>query len=505
MEVTVDNINCVLTKSKSSERDFVEETLSFWVSGAEYSQAYRKGYWDGYRRLYRRGARNFLSGLLPLVAKACAGGNITLSIIDRRDRPKRAISTNLSTESWVSLLESSGIRNPSYARCKLQVDGIKTILHNRFGDLRWSRGIIQLPTGTGKTILAAGLIQTLYDLPSLFLVDRKDPLWQTKEVFEKLFDDKIGIIGDGKLDIQHHTVATVQSVSNALKSSRPFARYLGTIGLLVVDECHKVANNNYLKVIRNIPAYFRIGLSATALERESVDTLYLIGALGDVIYELSSQEAVKRGFLAKPIVRFIQIKEPVINTHAIYSGNVEERQQAARENYQEVYRVGVVENETRNKRIIRFTKKAFEKGYPTMVLVRSLYHGRALTRNIRKSLPEAVVEYLSGADASIRRRETTRRFRSGKVDVLIASTIFDEAVDIPNIRYLILAGGGKSPIKSIQRIGRGMRKKKGENILRVIDFFDQTHKYLLEHSLARLKVYERKGYTIKAKGIVTDD
>ena len=111
-----------------------------------------------------------------------------------------------------------------------------------------------------------------------------------------------------------------------------------------------------------------------------------------------------------------------------------------------------MKNETRNKRIVRLTKKAFEKGYPTMVLVRSIYHGRTLTRDIRESIPDAVVEYLRGADPSIRRRETTRRFRSGKVDVLIASTIFDEAVDIPNIRYLILAGGGKSPIKLTQEI-----------------------------------------------------
>jgi superfamily II DNA or RNA helicase len=508
MKVAIDNINCTLIKSTSKERDFMDETLSFWVKGAEFSDAYRKGYWDGYRHLYRSGTRTFLSGLLPLVIQACDGGNVRINVVDRRRRPKTD-SISFGTSEWVALLEDSGFKDVSVSRCRLQVNGVKNIIRKRLGGssvpVRWSRGIVQLPTGTGKTILAAALIQRFYDLPSLFLVDRKDPLWQTKEVFEQIFKERIGVIGDGRMDIQHHTVATVQTVSRAIKAnSRQFRKYLDSIRLLVVDECHKVANNDYLKVLRKIPAYYRIGLSATPLEKDSVDGLYLIGALGDVIYELSSQDAVAKGYLAKPIVRFIDIRDPVIDTRPIYTGDVKQRQQAARENYQEVYKLGIIDNESRNRRIVRCVRKAFKLARPTMVLVRSLRHGYVLTKLLQKALPDARVGYLKGRDKSIHRRRTTKDFKRGRLDVLVASTIFDEAVDIPNIRTLVLAGGGRSPIKAIQRVGRGMRRKEGrDNTLRVIDFLDRTHKYLLEHSLERLKIYERKGYTIKAKYVDT--
>ena len=72
------------------------------------------------------------------------------------------------------------------------------------------------------------------------------------------------------------------------------------------------------------------------------------------------------------------------------------------------------------------------------------------------------------------------------------STIFDEGVDIPEVNVLIIAAGGKSEVKTIQRIGRGLRKKKVGGVL-VFDFKDAS-KFLDRHSIDRIKVYQKEGF-----------
>ena len=67
---------------------------------------------------------------------------------------------------------------------------------------------------------------------------------------------------------------------------------------------------------------------------------------------------------------------------------------------------------------------------------------------------------------------------------------------MPNIRTLIIGGGGASTIKSIQRVGRGLRPKKGSNTLIVIEFYDMTHKFLEDHSEQRLAAYSQEGFEI---------
>ena len=79
--------------------------------------------------------------------------------------------------------------------------------------------------------------------------------------------------------------------------------------------------------------------------------------------------------------------------------------------------------------------------------------------------------------------------KSGEIDVLIASKIFDQGVDIPQLDALILAGSGKSSGRALQRIGRVIRKNEGKVRAIVVDFYDNA-KYLRDHSEVRKKVYE---------------
>ncbi len=93
------------------------------------------------------------------------------------------------------------------------------------------------------------------------------------------------------------------------------------------------------------------------------------------------------------------------------------------------------------------------------------------------------------------------KFRTGQLPCIISTNILDEGVDVPKINVLILASGGKSAIRVLQRVGRALRKKvQGElNIASIIDFNHLGNKHLEEHSKERLKIYRKEKFEIKTE------
>ena len=81
--------------------------------------------------------------------------------------------------------------------------------------------------------------------------------------------------------------------------------------------------------------------------------------------------------------------------------------------------------------------------------------------------------------------------------VMLASTIFDQGIDVSHIQHLINASGEKSPIKIVQRLGRGLRADGKGDQVNVIDFMDRTSTILERHSKKRLKKYKEEGHTVK--------
>jgi len=99
------------------------------------------------------------------------------------------------------------------------------------------------------------------------------------------------------------------------------------------------------------------------------------------------------------------------------------------------------------------------------------------------------VPFISGKDPAFVRKKTIDDMRQGRSGVMIASTIADEGLDIKPLQGLILAGGGKSSVKALQRVGRTLRPFKGKYSAEIIDFNDNA-KWLIKHSLARVRLYE---------------
>ena len=106
-------------------------------------------------------------------------------------------------------------------------------------------------------------------------------------------------------------------------------------------------------------------------------------------------------------------------------------------------------------------------------------------------------ELVTGKDPDISRQDKIRRLETGKIVVLVTTVVFQEGVDIPELRSVIVASGGASGIATIQRVGRAMRVVDGKSVCTVWDVYDQGERWLNRQSFKRKKAYISEGYEVK--------
>jgi superfamily II DNA or RNA helicase len=131
----------------------------------------------------------------------------------------------------------------------------------------------------------------------------------------------------------------------------------------------------------------------------------------------------------------------------------------------------------RNGKIVRLAETSTG---PVLILVNHIEHGNDLF-SFLDALGEDVI-FLNGGSKK----------RNEKMDhrIIIATSIFDEGIDIPHLKHLIIAAGGKSAIRTTQRIGRVLRRFPGKNVAMVHDFVDNC-RWLKKHYLERRAIYEQ--------------
>ena len=439
----------------------VRQATSYAVRGARFTRRYLERRadgtrrWDGRRHLLLPIDHLFPAGLVGSVHAALRDHFVPTQVQDLTEYPSPRHPGPLVFD----LPGGGALRD-------YQLAGIRQALVRR-------RGILKIATGGGKTVLAAGLIAQL-GLPTILLVDSKDLLHQTHEVLRRHLRLPIGVLGDGVWREADVTVATVATLSARGDRARAF---LQSRKLLIADEVHHGASDSAFGVLMRCPAPYRIGLSATPTGRSDNADLKTIAAIGPVIFEVPAAELIASGVLVRPVVEFVPIEEPRLPRGASYAS---------------VYRQGIVECDVRNRRVAAHAQAFHARGLQTLILVRELDHGRLLVHLLAEA--DVPAEFICGeAQSGDARREVLDRFRRGELRCLVASEILDEAIDLPGIDALLLAGGGKSEIQTIQRIGRGMRTGKRAAVLSVVDFADLTHRYLARHSLERLRTYRGEG------------
>lgn len=359
--------------------------------------------------------------------------------------------------------------------------------------IQLKHGLVKYPTGTGKGRIIGETVRRL-NRRALVLVDKVDLLSQLGGQIQKAVNCPVKAIGGGYLRGVYNTddnvcIATYQTIASWLDgpNKTEVLSWLSTYDAVLVDEAHHVEAATYQQVLQAIPAYFRIGYSATPFKawtpgsKSELGTYLRVQAwLGPLAAEMSLTEGVGTGRIVPADIYIIHGCTPEGDGKA-WTGGLRRPM-----NYTEELETTIINNFRRNTIICRLAERWVESG-PTIILVERLGHGFALEGRLNWPFVHGNTE---------ERDKLYDDFRAGRVKGLIISKIGDEALDLPNVTRVILAGGGKAPHRQTQRIGRGMRASSGKTEVMVADFEDYGQ-YTSSHYRRRLRQYESEpAYTV---------
>jgi superfamily II DNA or RNA helicase len=307
-------------------------------------------------------------------------------------------------------------------------------------------GIISMPCRSGKTRVACEYIKQI-NKPTMVVVTTID----LKEQWEAQVSSDV-------------IVRTYQGLKAKDKN------LLNSLGLVIFDECHHVSAKSLYNVAMNCPNAQLVGLSATPY-REDGEEMKIEAALGKIVYKISRKELVTAGYLSDAIVK----------VH-----NIEPDKYKYWENYQEAYKGYIVNNQDRNYAIAAAALNDYNSGKKVIILCSQIEH----MEKLRDLLFITEPLFINGQIKKTERKEIKEKIlKADKGLIIIASTVYDEGIDLPEINSVILAAGGKSSIKLIQRSSRVLTKKIIPEKSIIHDFTDSCE-WLTAHYKRRRKILE---------------
>ncbi len=470
-------------------KNILNSGLKVDVPGARYTYLFKSKQWDGKAKLWEdlevageHVGVTIRSGLIPRLTSLLDAGKV--------EWQPGSDWRNLQTDYQ---LQPTQVKLRGY-----QYEAVSAAFLNKQEGFGWSpRGVQEVATGGGKTEIAVAMYE-MNPVPTFFLVHRKDLLIQAKERFEQ-YGHAVGIIGGGEFKVEPGlNIATMQTLKKIFE--RPGSPRAGVLAALMADcqqvffdECHLMASseekgNEFISVADKFDVPFRWGLTATPFMRAQYDNLLLEGVTGASLYKISSKQLIDLQYLTPP---------KIIMKHIPGDLNiVKERgrsNQVHAKHWRKVENMGIKFHEKRTKAIVRDIQ-AYPK--PMLVLVKTVDQATYI-QNVYKSQTGRALCFSSGKDRASIRRHNVQKLRDGDLDVLLVTTIFDEGVDIPELATVILAGGGKSTVKTIQRVGRCLRLAPGKEVATIIDYQDGHHAMLKKHAKARRKVYIEQEFEVE--------
>ena len=474
----------------------LNDALSYAIPGAEYSEKYIAGDWDGFKRLFNRRTKTFPTGLLGIAAGILEKNNIPYGIKDLRTRPKAIKRFGLKKE-----LNGRPIHPRPYQLQAVQLA------------LIYGRGIIEIATGGGKSFIITMIVAKL-GLPSVIYVNTKDLLYQMIDNLKAIDSDEpiVGQIGDGICKPNLITVATIQSVFKAMGVSYPkfdeedqvekeefddktrelIVETVRNANVTIIDETQFLASDTFQLVANNaVNSFYKYGLSATAARSDNADIM-LTAATGKKFFELGASELIRMKHLVAPDITILHMpREPKTIGPAI--------------SYSTIYKAKVSEHEPSNNTITQIAEYFYRRDMSVLILVQHISHGQILMNKLKTNIDSKLVEefqegrkkvrkirdieFLEGAVVTDKRKRVVALFKTKQIKIMIATTLADCGLDIPSLDVLIMASRGKSITRVPQRIGRVIRSSPGKERAFVFDFYDQA-KYLNMQSKARQEIFE---------------
>lgn len=389
------------------------------------------------------------------------------------------INVDINISSNLKEVLDVGTNNPLYDKFEFSLREYQEDVIKK--SLKLGRGTCVLGTGAGKTFTTAALIENYFQnckdkdtFKCIMLVPDLGLVTQTYEEFLNCGTTFKLTKWTGKMkpDLTANVIICNIGIVQSRFEESDWMKY---VDLLIVDECHKVKSDNKIsKIISKIKTPNKYGFTGT-LPEDNLDKWSIIGKLGPVIYEKSSYELRVEDYLANVEVKIINLSykySPVYDGVNGYRSELE----------------FIYESERRNLFLQKLLTKLENN---SLILVNHIKHGEALLEYLQ-SIKGKDVYFIRG-EVEVEERDKIKKIMEQRNNVICIaiSAIFSTGVNIKNIHNIIFAAGGKSFIRTVQSIGRGLRKHSSKNRLTIFDICDQL-RYGIRHCDKRKQIYDKE-------------
>jgi len=467
-----DEVNIKLEGIDLDVRKALVNAFKYDVPYARYLPAVRLGRWDGKVSYFQLGGSTY-TNLLPEIMPILERYNYDIELDDQREYSTTFEFAQVTEQTFAHKTWPKG--HPAEGEPILLRDYQVEIVNNFLTN---PQCIQEVATGAGKTIMTAALSASIEPYGrSIVIVPNKSLVTQTEKDYVNLGLDVGVYFGDRKEHGRTHTICTWQSLNVLLKNTKAgvgtvtIQDFIEDVVCVMVDEVH-MAKADALKtlltsVMARVP--IRWGLTGT-VPKEKFESQALLVSLGPVISKLSANELQQQGVLAQCHVNIVQLQD-----HVEYS------------NYQSELKY-LLEESGRLDAMSELIRHVNETGN-TLVLVDRTECGRQLVARLGdKSV------FVSGATKGTKRQEEYDEV-ANSVDKIIVATYGVAAVgiNIPRIFNLVLVEPGKSFVRVIQSIGRGIRKAEDKDHVQIWDI-TSTCKFAKRHLTKRKQFYKEANY-----------
>jgi superfamily II DNA or RNA helicase len=469
-----DEVNVRFTGLDVKTRRKISDEVKYFLPYAYHMPAYKLGRWDGCLRFCDIGGRTYfhlLEKLLPIVAN----DGYDIEVKDLRKswefNFKKVDQTDYEHIAWPPRHPVAG--TPIILR-DYQVDVINKFLEN-------PQCLQEIATGAGKTLVTAVLSHKCEPYGrTIVIVPNKDLVVQTEKDYKNLGLDVGVFFGDRKEYNKTHTICTWQSLSILEKKTKaheadfPVEEFLDGVVCVMVDEVHKakadVLRNLLGGAFANVP--IRWGLTGT-IPKDEHEAVGVFCSLGPVVGNLSSKELQDMGVLADLDVNIFQLQDGVLGFNS-YAQELK----------------WLLTDDKRIDHISEIIKGLATSGN-TLVLIDRIKTGEMLLeRN-----PDWV--FISGSMKTKDRQDEYAEVSELNNKVIVATYgVAAVGINIPRIFNLVMLEPGKSFVRVIQSIGRGIRKAEDKDYVQVVDITSNLN-YSKRHLTKRKQFYKEQNFRHK--------
>lgn len=308
------------------------------------------------------------------------------------------------------------------------------------------RVCLNSPTGSGKTVIAAGIVQLAVAKGKrvLFLAHRRELIEQTADKLISSGVLNFGVIMAGDKRVNPDAPVQVASIKTLIRRELPAA------DLIIIDEAHRAASRSYLNILANYPDAVVLGLTATP---ERLDGKGLDDIFDELVVVETVPNLIEQGFLIKPTC--------YVGPTGDLSGV-----KTKRGDYDEAQLAEAMDQPKLTGDIVANWKR-LANGKKTVVFASSVEHAKHISQEFFNAGVSAA--WVSGDTPKVEREATIADWRSGAITIVANCQIFVEGFDLPELECCILARPTQSVSMYLQMVGRIMRPAHGKADALVLD------------------------------------